>query len=247
MPDRAAFLLVMVVGLAGAPAGLPGQAGTSTPAGSAGSGRAPLTWNDVAASYERVRDYTCTYEKEERAIEHGERQVIGLFFRKPLDIRLEWHNQKGKVDQIAVYRQGFNDGKLLARRSGVVGGVVGTLKLDLHDSLALEDSRHPITEVGIGSLIERAAQDAHDGHVTIRPVVEDTLDGRPVDRFEFEAAPGAQLVGLPGARRGLVWVDLELKLPVKVEIRDGSGTVLERHRFKDLRLNVGLTDKTFSL
>jgi len=49
------------------------------------------------------------------------------------------------------------------------------------------------------------------------------------------------------ARRAVVWIDRELKLPIKVEVLGANDTLLERHRFKNLRVNVGLTDKTFAL
>src|SRR5215831_17793989 len=78
-----------------------------------------LAWDDVVAAYGQVRDYTTLYYKEERAISNGDLQRIRLSFRKPLDVKLEWLDEKGKVDQVAVYRQGMNDGKLLAKKSGM--------------------------------------------------------------------------------------------------------------------------------
>jgi negative regulator of sigma E activity len=44
-----------------------------------------------------------------------------------------------------------------------------------------------------------------------------------------------------------IWVDEQLKLPVKVDVVDAAGRVLEQHRFTELKLNVGLTDQTFTL
>src|SRR5260221_10530413 len=64
----------------------------------------PITWNAVNSSYQGVADYLCVYEKEERVISNGEKQTIRLSFRKPLDVRLEWLNEQGKIDQTAVYR-----------------------------------------------------------------------------------------------------------------------------------------------
>jgi outer membrane lipoprotein-sorting protein len=208
---------------------------------------APIAWSDVVASYAAVHDYTATYEKRERAIDHGEPQTIRLSFRKPLDVRLDWLDDKGKVDQTAVYRQGMNGGKLVARRSGMLGSVVGTVHLDPHDKRALEDSRHPITEVGLGYIIDRVARDLRDGRVTSQPVIEDAVDRRPAWRFQLDAPAGVKLFGIEGASRAIVWVDRALKLPVKVEILDAAGTMIERHQFKNLRLDVGLRDGVFTL
>ena len=213
----------------------------------AGRGSESATWNDVVESYERVRDYTATYEKEERAISNGERQTIRLSFRKPLDVRLDWLNDKGKVDQTAVYQHGRNDGKVVARRSGLLGGLAGTVRLDPHDRLALQDSRHPITEVGLGHIIEAVSEGLRRGQLKPGPVREVLVDGRPADQFEFDVSSNAGVFGVEGARRAIVWVDRELKLPIKVEVFGENNRLLERHRFKELRTNVGLTDKTFSL
>ena len=213
----------------------------------AGRHAEPATWNDVVESYEHVRDYTAAYEKEERAISNGDRQTIRLWFRKPLDVRLEWLNDKGQIDQTAVYRAGHNDGKVMARRSGLLGGLAGTVALDPHDRLALQDSRHPITEVGLGHIIERVSDGIRRGQLTAAPVRELLLDARPANRFEFEALSGRGVLGMEDARRAVVWIDRELKLPIKVEVLGANDTLLERHRFKNLRVNVGLTDKTFAL
>ena len=206
-----------------------------------------LAWADVVAAYEPVRDYTATYDKYERAIDNGDLQRINLSFRKPLDVRLEWQNEHGKVDQTAVYRQGHNDGKLLARKSGMLGGMLGLMKLDPTSGRAMSDSRHPITEVGVGHIIDEVTRAMKNTQVTAKPAVDDTLDGARVVRFDVDAPADAKLFGVEGARRVSVWVDTALKLPVKAEVVDAAGRMLERHRFTDLKLNVGLTDKTFTL
>ena len=206
-----------------------------------------LAWIDVSASYSQVRDYTALYEKEEQAISGGERQRMQLSFRKPLDVRLEWLDDDGKVDQVAVYRAGRNGGKLVARRAGVFGALVGIVYLDPYDRRALEDSRHPITQVGIGHLIEAAANAVASDRAIVQPAVAEALEGQAVFRFEFAVTSSGALFGVPGARRAIVWVDQEVRLPIKVEILDTAGIVLERHRFRNLHLNVGLDDEVFTL
>jgi outer membrane lipoprotein-sorting protein len=206
----------------------------------------PVAWADVARSYERVNDYVCLYEKEERAVSNGELQTIRLSFRKPFDVRMEWLDDKGAADQTAVYRQGANGGKVLARQKGLMGSLVGTMRLDPNESLALEDSRHPVTEVGLGKIVERAQAAAMNPQIASRFDGEETLDGRPADRFEFTSGDAA-VMDLSGARKAIVWVDRDLKLPVKLELYDASGALLERHRFKDVRVNTKLSDKTFTL
>src|SRR5207244_3485511 len=219
----------------------------ATTSSKSGSEASPVTWNEVTGAYERVLDYACLYEKEERAISNGEKQTIRLSFRKPLDVRLEWLNDQGKTDQTAVFRQGFNDGKVLGRQSGLLGALAGKLRLDPNESLALSDSRHPITEVGLGKIIERALKDAANSHIGSHFAGEETLDGRPSHKFEFTATGNEAVGGLEAARKALIWVDRELKLPVKIELYDAANTLLERHQFKQLSINKKLSDKTFTL
>jgi outer membrane lipoprotein-sorting protein len=209
--------------------------------------REAITWNDIAKKYDEVHSYQCLYEKEEHAISNGEKQTIKLSFRKPFDVRLDWLNDSGKVDQTAVYRQGFNDGKVLARRSGLLGALAGTMRLNPTDSVALSDSRHPITEMGIGKIIERGRQDTGNDQITSHLSTGDPLDGRATYRFEFAARNSQPVGGLPEARKALIWVDRELKLPIKLELYDESNALLERHYFKDLRLDVKLPDTIFTL
>jgi len=206
-----------------------------------------VAWAEVVAAYEPVRDYTATYDKYERAIDNGALQRINLFFRKPLDVRMEWQDEHGKVDQTAVYWQGHNEGKVLARKTGMLGGMLGLMKLDPRSGRAMSDSRHPITEVGIGHIIAEVSRAMKSGHVASKPPAADTLDGARVIRFDLDAPADAKLFDVDGARRVSIWVDTALKLPVKAVVVDAEGRMLERHRFADMKLNVGLTDQTFTL
>jgi len=208
---------------------------------------APLTWSDITDSYDRIQTYQCLYEKEERAISNGEKQTIRVSFRKPFNVRLDWLGEGGKIDQTAVYRQGLNDGKVLARQHGLLGAIAGTLRLDPNEKLALSDSAHPITEMGIGLIIDRARRDIASGNISLTLAGEEILLGRSAYRFEFTARKNEGVAGLADARRAVIWIDREMKLPIKVEIYDGRNTLLERHSFLDLRLNVSLPDKTFTL
>ncbi len=166
----------------------------------------PITWNEVASSYEHVLDYVCVY-----------------------------------------YRQGFNDGKVLARQSGLLGALAGKLRLDPNESLALADSRHPITEVGLGKIIERALKDVANPLIASHFAGEEALEGRLAYKFEFVASGNEVVGGLAAARKAVIWIDRELKLPVKLELYDAANTLLERHRFRQVRVNQKLSDKTFTL
>ena len=206
---------------------------------------APISWAEIAQSYASVRDYTCLYEKQERAISNGEKQTIRFYFRKPFDVRCDWLNDRGRVDQTAIYRAGENGGKVLARRTGPLGSLFGTLRLDPNDPLALADSRHPVTQAGIGYIIERVAQELSRHNIKMDYLGEDRGDGRALYKFALTAT-GPLPPDLDGAHHAFIWVDEKLRLPVAIELYDASGALIERHRFKDMRVNVGLDDRTFA-
>jgi outer membrane lipoprotein-sorting protein len=208
---------------------------------------ASVDWNDVVQAYAGVRDYTATYAKEERAISNGELQTMRLSFRVPLDVRLEWLDAHGTVDQIAVYRQGVNQGKLLARRRGLFGSIIGTIRLDPREPRALEDSRHPITEVGLGHIVDVIARGVQQRTLVVAGTTDDVVDGVRAERVDVDAMASTSAFGVDGARHVRVWVDRALNLPIKLEVLNDAGAMLERHRFKDLRLNVGLSDAVFTL
>jgi hypothetical protein len=139
---------------------------------------------------------------------------------------LEWLDARGNVDQTAVYRQGFNDGKVLARESGLLGVLTGTLRLDPNEALSLSDSRHPITEVGIGRIVDRARQDATNPRVASHFAGEETLDGRLAYKFELTASDNEAVRGLAASRKAFIWIDRELKIPIKLELYDAANTLL---------------------
>ena len=58
----------------------------------------------------------------------------------------------------AIYIAGRHGGKVLAHDVGLNKILAGTLQLDPTSSRAMEDCRHPITEAGIGPLLETLAK-----------------------------------------------------------------------------------------
>ena len=62
-----------------------------------------------------------------------------------------------------------------------------------------------------------------------------------------DAKPG-QTILVPRyyAARIDIWIDRELRLPLRAEIYDGSGAMFERFEHRDLRVNVGLGPMDFS-
>lgn len=208
----------------------------------------PFNWDDISNRYEKITNYTALYEKEEKDISKGEEQIIRLTFRKPFDIRMDWLGDKGKISQSAVYQEGKNDGKVLGKANSLLGSLAGVVKVNPTDPLALEDSKHPITEAGLGNLIKHITGDVSRADTKVVFFGNEKNDeGRSTYKVEIDSAAGHSLTGSSGARKAVVWIDTELLLPVKVEIYGDGEVLIERHVFRELKTNVNLTDKTFEL
>jgi hypothetical protein len=133
-------------------------------------------------------------------------------------------------------------------------GAVGFVSLDTRDPRVMQNNRHPITDAGIGNLIDRYGQrwEAERGlNKTQVRVADYAYNKRPCTRVET-IHPGSS----PGqfyAYRNVLYFDKETHLPVRSESYDWphpggppDGDLLESYSYVDLRLNAGLGEDTFN-
>ena len=195
------------------------------------------------ASFNGIKDYSCLYIKQEKAIDNMEPQTIRLYFRKPFDVRMEWLNDKNKVDQIVVYREGFNNNKLRVRESGVLGWM-GVISIDPNGTLAGGDSKHPITEMGVGKILTRVLKEIAKGKMTVNDLGTESIDGHETNKIETvsDGPPGFHF-----AKRTILWLDLQTGFLMKHEHYDYKNQLFERHVYKDIKVNTGLGDDKFTL
>src|SRR5947199_1739391 len=207
---------------------------------------------DARASFGRVRDYMGTLVKQERVGGQLQpEQFIGLRVRQqPFSVHLKWQRPKQFDGQEAAYVAGKNGNKMRAKASGLAGAV-GFLSMDPTDPRAMKQSRHAITETGIGHLIETVARGYEIEHrlppsqVQTR-IADYAFQQRPCTRMET-----VHLVnnGQFYCHRCVVYFDKAMKLPVRFEAYDWpapggnpNGELLECYSYIDLKFNVGLTD-----
>jgi len=250
------FALAGLLWLAGAvqsqaPPAAPPQSPTVPPAGADPVGN---ILSEARESFARVRDYMGTLVKQERV--NGQlqpEQFITLRVRQqPFSVHLKWQGPRQFVGQEAAYVAGKNNGQMRAKGSGLIS-VVGVISLDPTDPRALKQSRHAITDTGIGNLIEKVARGQEADRALAPGQVKVTLR-----EFQFQQRPciGLETVHLVNAgqtycHRSLVLFDKELKMPVRFEAYDwppagqAAGELLECYSYIDLKFNVGLTDAAF--
>ncbi|HMC11500.1 MAG TPA: DUF1571 domain-containing protein, partial [Pirellulaceae bacterium] len=105
---------------------------------------------------ERFPDYSATFIKQERVegSDLQEVQSIQLKLRhKPFGIYMKWL-EGGDVGRELLHVEGQYDEKMLVRLGGIKKRLP-LLKLDPTGSLAMQESRHPVTEMGLALLADQ--------------------------------------------------------------------------------------------
>jgi hypothetical protein len=169
------------------------------------------------ADFRNVPDYMATFTKQERVGgDLSDVQKISLKLRhEPLSIYMKWRS--GQTGQQVIWVEGQNDGKMLVKAGGLKGRL-GTLSLDPNSALAMSQSRHPCTMVGLKSAAQRIVQyqkvaiERGTGfQCELRDDAE--FDGRPCYRclVQYESQEFSSEY-----RKSEILIDKQLSMPVSV-------------------------------
>ena len=210
---------------------------------------------EAQASFARVRDYTGTVVRQERIGGQLQPEQFSDFRirQQPFSVYLKWTAPRQLAGQEAIYVAGRNNNEIRAKGSGILG-IAGYVSLPTNDPRIMKKSRHAITESGIGNMIDvisrsfEAARRLPAGQVTVQ-FADYAFQKRPCTRMELtHHVFNSQLY----CHRCVVYVDKELRLPVRVEVYDWpapngnpKGELLECYSYTNLKFNVGLTDAAF--
>jgi hypothetical protein len=209
---------------------------------------------EARESYRGITDYTCLFVKRERLRNQMQPEnLVSMKVRtQPFSVYLGWMKPKTMAGQEACYVTGRNDGMMRVHSTGLLG-VAGFVSLDPRDPRALENSRHTITEAGIGNLIDRFSRgwdnESRMNKTQVR-IAEYEYNKRRCTRVEMThpEKDGKTILFY----RSILYFDKENHLPIRVENYDWpkpggdpNGTLVESYSFADLKLNVGLSDATF--
>lgn len=209
---------------------------------------------DARAAHARVRDYACVFTRQERI--NGTlsaEQVAEMRVRtQPFSVAVRFVRPEGTAGLEAVYVASRREGKIRYKPAGKAG-VNGFKTVAVDDAKMLAENRHPVSELGMGKLIDRLTAVAAREKALNNPVEAFASDfvfaGKQVTRYEvFTRRPHAHR----DAYRYLVYVDKETKLPVRFEAYDQpkpgaspDGELLEAYSYSEIRMNVGLGDSAF--
>ena len=202
---------------------------------------------EMEESYEAIADYEAIFTKQARFDgKLSEEETIRFRFKKPFMVYMKWIEEPRNGQEV-VYVEGKNDNRLRAHKGGLFSFVV--VSLDPEGSRAMKGSHHPITDVGIGKLIELIGSEVK--RATERQELKwkslgcEEVDGRNSHKIEA-AFPKERNAGYY-CHRAVVWIDCEYGLPVRVKIYDWNNHLYEKFGYRELRVNVGIPDERFEL
>ncbi len=194
----------------------------------------------MEATYAGVSDYTARFSRREVVAGHQRSAEEALLkFQRPGRIYLRW-TAGAPTGREIIFGPGRDGDRALVHEPGLISGRFTVLMAPDHRRI-LAESRHPITDVGLGRLIELVASNVRrgmgSGDVQLTDHGEDG-HGRRIE-LSFPRDPSLGYY----CRRFMA--TLRNGLPVTAAVQDFDGRLVAEYAYHDLRLNQGLTDTDF--
>jgi len=208
-----------------------------------------------------IPGYTATFTKQERL--GGclcDSQVMNIKVRhEPFSVYMKW--LVGDKGRELLYVDGKNEGKMLVRVGGIRGRLLPALKLDPNGSMAMKESRYPITKAGLMELVNELLvyrrRDLENHEQIVCTYIDDQLINKtPCHGFllEYKNKAYSELY-----RKSLVMIDKKSGLPIFVKNftwphddvefataqEEDEATVIEQYVYSDIKMNPQLADADF--
>ena len=203
-------------------------------------------------TYTTIKDYSCTFTKRERMEDGnlvGPQAMQMKVMARPLSVYFKF--LQPFAGREVIWATGAYDGKVLVHEGGVAR-LAGTLKLEPTSKLAMKGCRHPISEAGLGYLIEQVIRrwdiELTPGETEVTIHHDTRVGNRNCTMIESKH---------PFKREGFVYhkvkifVDDELQLPIRFEAYswpltpDGTAELLEEYTYLNLTTNNSLSPADF--
>ena len=196
--------------------------------------------------YAQIHDYTAVMVSRERVKDVlQEQERILLKFQRTFKVYMRWMEGPSQGRE-GLYVSGAHEGKFLIYEPRGFQRLF-TAALAPTDARVMDKSRHPVTDIGIGRLLEIV------GDNTRRASRNGVL--RVVDRGACEVA-GRRVRQLEGvlprdpqagyyAYRVQLFFDDEHRIPIRVVVYDWSDQLVEDYTYANLRLNPGFSTLDF--
>ncbi len=195
--------------------------------------------------YKGIDDYSCVFTKQESMDgKMKEPETILFKFQKPFRVYMKWVKEPNKGREL-LFVPGKYDNKLKVHIGGLLNLVLPCITIAPDSPMVLSHTRHPITNAGMGNLINslidqfELAKKQGDLHVIMHGT--EKIEG--VECLKIERV-------LPKDRgyyckRLILYLRQDDHIPAKVMIYDWNDQLIENYSFAQIQWNVGLTDADF--
>ena len=211
---------------------------------------------------QHVRDYRCQLVKQERLegklrphelidVKCRSRRVQDGEMLVPLSLYMVWTSPNDLTGREVLFIENENRGDLLVRKGGTRNAFLN-LWVEPNSSMAMRDNRYPITEFGFENMLVRLLQVGQEelqySDCKVKYLDGVRIENRPAFGIEVRHESYRDYFRFHIAR---IFIDRELRVPVHFESWDWPATaqsepiLLERYRYRDIELNVGLEDQDF--
>lgn len=182
--------------------------------------------------FAELKDYRCLVEAQSERPKPS-RMLIRYTFRKPNRIRMDL--QQPRRGAVVIYTGGD---RVRVRR---FRWLPITLAFSVTDARLKSPQGHQVDQTDFGSFLEGFTRDAAQGMLTYGG--EEVVEGRRTHRIELVRESHKLTRDF---RRMTVWVDAEMRLPAQIEAFGWEGGRIEKVVFRNLEVDVGVTEGTFS-
>jgi hypothetical protein len=173
-------------------------------------------------------------------------EVILYKFKRPNSVYLRSIGEENHGQEV-IYREGWNDGKMMGHMGGALDGVI--LNLKPGSGIASKKTRHTIDKsslVYMMDTLERSMNHA-EAHPDDNMIVEDIgtkmIFGKEVRLIRIKLPHGEDYPYY--APVSIFGVDGERYIPLYYRSYGPDGELWEDYRYRDVKTNVGLTDLDF--
>ncbi len=196
-----------------------------------------------------VRDYTCTFIKQERINGHlKDPEKISVHFKQaPFSVLMNWHKPKGQVAKLLYVEKDANR-TILIHPSGLAGMLLNTVEVDIDNPKLKKSSlRNPASfgfERVLDGMVKTYSKAQQNGDLSLEYQGTKVLDGRECLLLRRELPMDKGYDTLFAVL--YIYLDKEYLLPTRTQGYDTAGNLIGCYRYLDLRFNRGLTDQMFS-
>lgn len=206
-------------------------------------------------SYEttaQIKDFQATFIKREKVGRKMQAtHTMQIKFReKPLSVYLNF--QKPHTGREVIYFHGRNGNQILAHETGIKG-LVGTVSLQPNSPQAMDESRYPITTIGIRKMLFQILKQWKEERQIEGGVSVKYFPDAKLGNLQCKVLQTSYPQQKPGLRFQMtrLYIDKATNLPVRVEQydwptrRNATPELVEEYTYTNIRTNVGLSDADF--